>query len=277
MVLSAVKTITCAVLFASQFAAKAAMFQRQAPPANPSAIITDTPSATLAPDASLAPSTVTTFVIVTSFAPAPEPSQEQVSTFLDTSTVSGQPFIETRTITLNPTLTVTDGLPMPVIPTSVTSSNPDGNGQSSSNKGAIAGGVLGGLAILVAAFAAFVWFRRRSPKHWRNRTAGRWQSFDYKNGDGSHAHHAIYVGQPVNRAQLDDSKTNDPNPLPPLYIRDRQSAPDQFGDAPGAPSSPQSHARSGSMSAPSHHRRDSSMGGRYDVELLPTGGSSSSW
>jgi hypothetical protein len=132
--------------------------------------------------------------------------------------------------------------------------------------------VIGGLAVIVAAFCAFVWFRRRSSKHWRNRAAGRWQSFDSKDAGGPHAR-SIYVGEPVNRAH-GDTKQADPEPLPPLYIRDRHStAGAPFGDVPGSPTSPRNHSRVGSISTVSHqhHRRGSSFGG-FDVELQPTGG-----
>jgi len=54
--------------------------------------------------------------------------------------------------------------------------------KATSNKGKIAGGVVGGLAILVAALGAciFIRLRRRSTSHWRNRTKGQWQDQEAK-------------------------------------------------------------------------------------------------
>ncbi|KAF5354708.1 hypothetical protein D9756_005217 [Leucocoprinus leucothites] len=275
MVLFSFRSLVYATLLASQLTVQGAVFKRQATSTDLSAAITDTPSTTpTAASSSLSPGTVTTIIIITSTAPAPDPSPI-VSTFLQTFTFSGQTSVATQTVTINPTLSLPHGFPTSFIPT-ITQSTDEGH--SSSNKGAIAGGVLGALAVIVAAFAAFVWFRRRSPKHWRNRASGRWQSFkfDNKNIGDAHPQRSLYLGEPAHTTQ-GDHKPDDPNPLPPLYIRDRQSAASPFIDVPGSPALPQSHARGGSISNSSHHRRESSFGSRFDVELQPSVGRAPSW
>lgn len=249
----------------ASLAQAAAVFQRQGVLTHPVSMISVTQSTTRTLPSPTR--TVTEIVIVTSTA-SPLPPSPIVSRFIATYTRSGQVILSTATVTL-----------LPVVPTSTSrrvstpfapSVTQTAEGQSgSSNKGAIAGGVLGGLAVVVAAFAAFVWFRRRSPKHWRNRTAGRWQTLDNKDAGGGGAR-SIYVGEPVYWTH-GDTKQSDPNPLPPLYIRDRQQVVDPFVDTPASPTSPRPHVRSSSTSSATYQRGDGS--GRFDIELQPAAGS----
>ncbi|KAJ3576768.1 hypothetical protein NP233_g229 [Leucocoprinus birnbaumii] len=131
---------------------------------------------------------------MTSFEPTPEPSPAIASTFLATFTGEGTSII-TETLTFNPTFNLPPpDVPTPVIPTAVTpSTQTDNNHQNMTNAGAIVGGVFGALVVLAAAFA-FVWFRRRSSKHGRNRATGRLENSDHENDKGSPA-------QPVDKAQ----------------------------------------------------------------------------
>ncbi|KAJ7262239.1 hypothetical protein B0H12DRAFT_321865 [Mycena haematopus] len=68
------------------------------------------------------------------------------------------------------------------------------SGSSDNHKGKIAGGVVGGLAVVIATVGAIVYLRlrgNRSTTHWRNRATGAWQDQEGKAGG------PIYVGQPL--------------------------------------------------------------------------------
>ncbi|KAJ3563088.1 hypothetical protein NP233_g9167 [Leucocoprinus birnbaumii] len=126
---------------------------------------------------------------MTSIEPTPEPSPPIDSTFLATFSGEGTSIV-TETLTFNPTFNLPPpGAPTPVIPTTVI----DNNHQNATNRGAVIGGVLGALLVLVAAFA-FVWFRRRSSKRGRNHAAGRSKNPDHEISEGSPA-------WPVEKAQ----------------------------------------------------------------------------
>ncbi|KAJ7096383.1 hypothetical protein C8R44DRAFT_812899 [Mycena epipterygia] len=124
---------------------------------------------------------------------------------------------------------------------------------SKSNKATIAGGVVGGLAaIVLAAIGAFVFLRlrRRSTRHWRNRTAGTWQDVEGRPSPGP-----IYVGQPFDRpfdGYNHDMKVPVASPttptVAPLFIREPRIAQPFSGPQRG-------HTRGSSSSA---HYRDNS-------------------
>ncbi|KAF7315382.1 hypothetical protein MIND_00052800 [Mycena indigotica] len=81
------------------------------------------------------------------------------------------------------------------------------------NKGKIAGGVVGGLAVVFAVLGTclFVRLRRRSTQHWRNRTNGHWQDQEGKPDGGP-----VYVGNSFGR----DVKAPSPTTAAPLFIRE---------------------------------------------------------
>ncbi|KAJ7925240.1 hypothetical protein B0H13DRAFT_1148147 [Mycena leptocephala] len=92
---------------------------------------------------------------------------------------------------------------------------------SKSNKGKIAGGVVGGLAVIIAAIGAFVFLRmrRNSPTHWRNRTTGAWQD-----SEGKFSHGPVYVGQPFDRPFDGYNHNVKPPTAAPLFIREPRIA-----------------------------------------------------
>ncbi|KAJ7045451.1 hypothetical protein C8F04DRAFT_1064818 [Mycena alexandri] len=120
--------------------------------------------------------------------------------------------------------TETDVTPHPVtfVPapesTAVTASS------THTNKGKIAGAVVGGVAAIVASIGAFILLRMRakqSKRHWRNR-AGTWQDPEGKPSGGQ-----VYAGQPLDRpfdAYSRDSKISAGSPTTPtaapLFIRE---------------------------------------------------------
>jgi hypothetical protein len=246
----------------------AAVFERQAVSINsPSTIrgVQGTPH----PLETQSPTTTVTKIVAITSTVSPNPPPDEftapvASTFVLTKVQSGHTSFSTITVTLNPELmtAVPHRVPTPHLP-NVTQPAEE---HSSNNKGAIAGGVLGTSAVIVAAFTVFIWLRRRSPKHWRNRTVGRWQSFDNKN-TGSAGAGSIYVGEPVYRARS-DIKQVDPDPLPPLHIKDRQPAVDPFVNDPGSPTSPRSRARASSYSGGGHLRTETNSR-CFDMELQP--------
>nr|GAT57644.1 predicted protein [Mycena chlorophos] len=88
--------------------------------------------------------------------------------------------------------------------------------KSSSNKGKIAGGVVGGLAALIAALGACMFVRlrnRRSTRHWRNRTNGLWQDQEGK-ADGP-----VYVGSSTFGQDV-KAPIASPTTAAPLFIRE---------------------------------------------------------
>ncbi|KAJ7680262.1 hypothetical protein DFH06DRAFT_1162402 [Mycena polygramma] len=118
---------------------------------------------------------------------------------------------------------------------------------SKSNKGKIAGGVVGALAVVLAAIGAFLFLRlrRRSTRHWRNRTTGTWQDREGKPSEGP-----VYVGQPLDRpfdGYSHDLKVPVASPTTPVFIREPRVA--QSFSAPQ-----RGHTRSFSSS---HYRDDS--------------------
>jgi len=246
--------------FVVSLAQAAAVLERQVVSTHPISMVPATPSITQNDPSPTR--TVTKTVVTTSTVSPFPPDVPIISSFTVTYIHSGQTSLSMATVTLVPAPTSTlRRVSTPFAPTPTPSTE---DLDSSKNKGAIAGGVLGALAVVLAAFAAFIWFKRRSPKHWRNRAAGRWQTLDNKNAGGAGAP-PVYVGAPVHKSP-GDVKQSDPNPLPPLYIRDRQPAADPFADVSGSPTSPhRSHMRSGSTSSAAHQRHDSS--GRFDIEL----------
>jgi hypothetical protein len=131
--------------------------------------------------------------------------------------------------------------------------------------------------VIIAVIATMLWFRRRSPAHWKAKTRG-WRNIGGAAGTGS--------GKPpllptTNESQPDfgnaepkfpefkrptpahsvtdlqkENPFKDPVEVPPpaLYIREhRQPVHDPFADPPASPSSPTGPAR------PSHHRATSSV------------------
>ncbi|KAF9446391.1 hypothetical protein P691DRAFT_803992 [Macrolepiota fuliginosa MF-IS2] len=251
--------------FVASLARAAVVLERQVVSTHPISLVPGTPITTQ-DNPSLTKTVTKTVVTTSTISPFP-PDVPIVSSFVVTYTHSGQISLSTATVTLVPTsLSTFRSVPAPFAATATPTAE---DLDSSRNKGAIAGGVLGALAVVLAAFAAFIWFRRRSPKHWRNRTAGRWQNLDNKDASGAGAP-PVYVGAPVHRTRGDVKQPN-PNPLPPLYIRDRQPAADLFADVPGSPTSPRLHMKSGSTSSAAHQRHDSS--GRFDIELQPAANS----
>lgn len=207
--------------------------------------------------------TVTKIVFITSTT-TPSLPTPTTSRFFVTYTHSGQISVSTATVTLLPVVpTSTLHRSSSPSPSSVTSSS--GDSGDSRSKGAIAGGVLGALAAIVAIFAAFICYRRRSPKHWRNRAVGRWHVTDSKDA-GTASSRAIYVGEPMYKFQ-DNTKQSDLEPLPPLYIRDRQPTGDPFNDPPDSPSSHRAHTRSVSTTSAAYQGSDSP--GNLHIELQP--------
>ncbi|KAF8210169.1 aspartic peptidase domain-containing protein [Mycena galopus ATCC 62051] len=95
------------------------------------------------------------------------------------------------------------------------------SGSGKSNKGKIAGGVVGGLAVIIAAIGVLVFLRlrgKRSTTHWRNRGNGTWQ--DQEGNAGG----PVYVGRPVDRpfdGYDHDSKVlvASPTTTGPVFIR----------------------------------------------------------
>ncbi|KAF7321332.1 hypothetical protein MKEN_00653400 [Mycena kentingensis (nom. inval.)] len=89
---------------------------------------------------------------------------------------------------------------------------------TSSNKGKVAGGVVGGVAVLVAAIGAviFVRLRRRSSTHWRNRTDGQW------NQQGKAETGQVYVGRPLSQSYGHDVKAPiaSPTTAAPIFVRE---------------------------------------------------------
>lgn len=184
-------------------------------------------------------------------------------------TSNGVVYISTATITYSRTYrpSVT-GLPVNTSGTSSTSS------EGGTNRGAIAGGVIGGCAVIIAIIATLLWFRRRSPGHWKAKSRG-WKNLGGAAGAGS--------GKPpllptTNTSQPDfgnaepkfpefqrapsvtdmqkENPFKDPveSPPPALYIREhRQPVHDPFADPPASPGSPTSPNR------PAHHRATSSV------------------
>ncbi|KAK7057246.1 hypothetical protein R3P38DRAFT_1168313 [Favolaschia claudopus] len=112
-----------------------------------------------------------------------------------------------------------------------------------SNKGKIAGGVVGGLAVLVAAIAALVFLRfrrKRSTTHWRNRANGLWRDTEAKN-EG-----AVYVGHSSDDYFPDFKLPVPPSPTTaPVLIRE--------------PRLTQSAARGHTRTLSSTHPRNDSM------------------
>ncbi|KAJ6475307.1 hypothetical protein C8R47DRAFT_696989 [Mycena vitilis] len=95
---------------------------------------------------------------------------------------------------------------------------------SKSNKGKIAGGVVGALAVVLAAIGVFLFLRirRRSTRHWRNRTTGTWQDREGKPSGGP-----VYVGQPLDRpfdGYSHDLKVPVASPTTPVFIREPRVA-----------------------------------------------------
>jgi hypothetical protein len=97
----------------------------------------------------------------------------------------------------------------PPLPTAVLASN-------KTNGGAIAGGIVGACALLIAAVAAFfcIRFRRRSPRQWRAQPLGRGQDLEGK-GDGGEIAGGIKV---VPQNPFDDSKTHVSAEDPRKYV-----------------------------------------------------------
>ena len=180
-----------------------------------------------------------------------------VSRFPVRVTQSGVVYISTATITLNP---VTNR------PTSsaVSHSKEDG-----SNKGAIAGGVIGALAVVIAVILTFLWFRRRSPAHWRNKANTRgWRNLGgaLVGGGGKEApilpattNDVIKEGksavpdftQHTPAAAEDPFKDPVESPPPALYIREhRQPVQNPFADPqlPESPTSPRPTHKRGTSS-----------------------------
>ncbi|KAF5326476.1 hypothetical protein D9611_000212 [Ephemerocybe angulata] len=138
--------------------------------------------------------------------------------------------------------------------------------KSGSNRGAIAGGVIGACAVIIAVVATILWFRRRSPAHWKAKNRG-WRNI----GAGSkppllptssqtNFHTAEDKQRPAEFEEPQHSVAdlqnpfNDPvsSPPPALYIREhRQPVHDPFADP--APESPTSPTR------PAHKRGASSV------------------
>ncbi|KAJ6609855.1 hypothetical protein B0H10DRAFT_451813 [Mycena sp. CBHHK59/15] len=124
------------------------------------------------------------------------------------------------------------------------------SGSSKSNKGAIAGKVIGGVAAaVIAAVGAFLLLRirRKSNRHWRNRTTGRWQDPEGKQSAGP-----VYVGQPFDRPydgynhdiKVSVASPTTPNSAP-LFIRE-----------PGRITRPFSGSELGHTRGASSHYRD---------------------
>lgn len=132
---------------------------------------------------------------------------------------------------------------------------------SGSRRASILGGVLGSLAVVVAAVGGFIIFsriRRNSTRHWRNRSTGRWQDLEGKPGG------AVYVGQPVERrpfgAYGEDTKAPGASPttpnFAPLFIREPRIAPSS-GHRPGSSSLDASSTyieMEGNLSSPTRHK-----------------------
>ncbi|KAJ6499362.1 hypothetical protein C8R45DRAFT_982189 [Mycena sanguinolenta] len=110
-----------------------------------------------------------------------------------------------------------------------------------SNKGKIAGGVVGGLAVVISAISVLVFLRfrsRRSTTHWRNRPTGAWLDQEGKAGGGG----PVYVGQPPFDGYGSDSKVPMASPTTPVFIREPRLAYPFRGHTRGA-----SHNRHDSM------------------------------
>ncbi|RXW14300.1 hypothetical protein EST38_g11547 [Candolleomyces aberdarensis] len=172
-------------------------------------------------------------------------------------TQSGVVYISTATITLTPTTRT------PVV---------QAKEESGTNKGAIAGGVVGALAVLLAIIATLLWFRRRSPAYWKSKTGRGWRNMGDKPPllptNSSQANFSATDDKPkVPEFQrppgrsLTNLRTEDPfkdpvaheveAPPPALYIREhRQPTHDPFADPLESPTSP---------ARPTHKRGTSSV------------------
>jgi hypothetical protein len=125
--------------------------------------------------------------------PAPSPTESAVSVH-SLSFVSNTAPLETdvsaHPVSLVPAPQTLSGSFTEIpFPTSATITNANSR---KSNKGTIAGGVLGGLvAAGIAAMGAFIFLRlrRQSKRHWRNRTTGVWQD-----REGNPSRGPVYVG-----------------------------------------------------------------------------------
>ncbi|KAJ2918579.1 hypothetical protein MD484_g1894, partial [Candolleomyces efflorescens] len=174
-------------------------------------------------------------------------------------TQSGVVYISTATITLTPATSIS--LPRVSV-----------QPESGTNKGAIAGGVVGALAVLIAIAATLLWFRRRSPGYWKSRTGRGWKSMGDKPpllpSNSSQANFAATDDKPKvpefqrpSGRSATDLQQEDPfkdpvnrgveAPLPALYIREhRQPVHDPFADPAESPTSP---------ARPTHKRGTSSV------------------
>lgn len=171
-----------------------------------------------------------------------------VSRFPVQVTSSGVVFITTSTITLIP------GTGRPTAPVIVQqNTNTPAQSGSSSNKGAIAGGVIGALAVIIAIVATLLWFRRRSPAHWKAK-AGSWKPMgpkppilptdsqhDFNRGEDKPRLPEGFPAQPTTDETHRDNPFRDPvdAPLPALFIREhRQPVQDPFASSLESPTSP---------------------------------------
>jgi len=209
--------------------------------------------------------------------------ETQVSTFEATDVQNGSTFVEPATITLIQVIPATYTITLSDFETGTavsSSSSPSSSASESlatsgrkSHGGAIAGAVVGSIAFAAIAAFLFLRFRRQSPRHWRNRSTGKWYDLEGKSSSGSPS---VYVGKPVDRPFDGNNRKLYPvtnaqtklasspvgiaatqSPLAPLLIRDtrRPTADDPFADA----SAPfvQAHRRNASSFSSSHYRTDS--------------------
>lgn len=174
--------------------------------------------------------------------------------------------VESETLTIGPgDIIPNSGTGVTALPTYTAAV--EGSSSSSNNRGAIAGGVIGAIAIaIVAAFLFFRFRKRKSPvqMQWRKGFAPKWQSFDAKDDN---------VPQQVHNNAYDDRPydgSNSITPFSPLFIREkhRPSAADPFADP---------HISPSGGSTRGHHRNQSSFGSfggnaRYhddSIEMMP--------
>jgi len=210
--------------------------------------------------------------------------ETQVSTFDATYLQNGSTFVEPATITLIQVIPATYTITLSDFETGTavsSSSSPSSSASESlvtsgrkSHGGAIAGAVVGSIAFAAIAAFLFVRFRRQSPRHWRNRSTGKWYDLE---GEPSSGLPSVYVGKLVDRpfdgnnrklypvTNVQVESTSSPvviaatqSPLAPLLIRDtrRPAADDPFADA-SAPFA-QAHRRNASSFSSAHYRTDSS-------------------
>ncbi|TFK44630.1 hypothetical protein BDQ12DRAFT_27534 [Crucibulum laeve] len=200
--------------------------------------------------------------------PHPTPTNPLEDVFPETITRSGSVFVSYATITLYPVSATPDEDMHPP------SASPDTTTAShSTNKGAIAGGIIGGLAVLVAAIAAFICLRRRSPRRWRDAPSRRWADLDRKAVVANAPTPVERVQNPFEQYEVKSNLTSNQSsaipaikPIAPLFIREKHQQPtlDPFADPEASPLRDH-HRRSSSTFIGSHRQVDN-----IEMEVNPS-------